>query len=50
MAKKYYEKGIELGNGLAANNLGVLYEKEGKIDIAKKYYEKAEKLKTENNE
>ena len=50
VAKKYYEKGIELGDGGAAYNLGILYENEGKIDIAKKYYEKAEKLKTANNE
>ena len=48
--KKDYEKRIESGDGVAANNLGVIYENEGEIDIAKKYYEKAEKLKTANNE
>jgi TPR repeat protein len=40
-AEEFYKLGMEKGNMTATNNLGMLYEKQGKNDLAMKHYKLA---------
>ena len=49
-AKEIYTKGIELGSGYSAGQLGDIYREEGNIEKAKEIYTKGIELGSEYSE